>query len=241
VTLTGTSAALGNTAESGGGALASGVLTGGLYAENVASEEGGGVDIIYGELHDAEIRDNTAPDGGGVWVYTDSVFSGLHVHGNTATARGGGVFVECCGFATAYTYTYVYAGLAVSDTVIEGNTADEGGGIHAEGEWSVKADDTEIRGNTARLGGGAFIDDLMSLELRGASAVVGNVATAEGGGVYGDFGPRTVASYAADWGAASSADDNVPDDVNLAGVLSYIGYEAGETFTCDQGICTPAP
>jgi len=78
-------------------------------------------------------------------------------------------------------YTGGSRGVNVRDCIIEGNTADIGGGVAGTSLflWSDRYLDTVIRDNMATSGAGGFL--LFSADLRGVE-VTGNTATIGGGG-----------------------------------------------------------
>jgi predicted outer membrane repeat protein len=122
---------LDNVAAGGGGGAMwdndSSTIQGGRIAGNTAAGDGGGVHLALwavagGSIKDVVIEDNQGRNGGGMWFadqYVPVTVSGLTVQGNTATQRGGGLYMRYAGTGT------------MSSTLVASNAATlEGGGIY---------------------------------------------------------------------------------------------------------------
>lgn len=139
-------------------------------------------------LASVEVTASKALGGGGIatsgllTLEAGSVVGGASAAtANTATASGGGIFVESDGTMV------MKRGSRVSGNTASGNTtANIGGGIANEGaltleDGSVVGGDSAEEANVAAFGGG--IGNLGRATLKGGSVVSGNTATANGGGI----------------------------------------------------------
>jgi fimbrial isopeptide formation D2 family protein len=143
----------------GGGVLSAGPFNmyGGLIADNIAAREGGfqpmagggGILIngnattITGGVISNNSADGVSLGGGGILVYVgDCEITDFVVSDNTTTIYGGGIYVRLEGTLT------------VTDSVISGNTAYDGGGIYNLGTTYINS--SLITGNTASHDGGGI-------------------------------------------------------------------------------------
>ncbi len=169
-----------------------------------------------GTLTGLTIRDNQAAGfGGGLAVSAggDVTASGLVITGNSSGSYGGGVYVQGNGIlrlsrstVAGNSATTLGGGLAVlggqqtvqlDQILVEGNTSEGmGGGLFwgasvggGVGQFTVR--NSTVSGNTAVDGGGVAVAGNASLTNL---TVVGNSASARGGGVYSSQGAGTTAS-----------------------------------------------
>jgi uncharacterized repeat protein (TIGR01451 family) len=199
---------LGNSAFQGGGVYvntdtATLDARGGAISRNSASDDGGGVFVVYGTvtLSGTQVSGNTASDdGGGVFLYQGTGrlnAAGGEIKRNFAVSDGGGVYVA---FGTAtlsgtqvYSNSasddgggmYVYQGTAtLSGAQVYSNAAsDQGGGVFVErGVARLEASAGAINHNFASFGGGVCVT-FGTATLNGTQ-VYSNSASHEGGGVY---------------------------------------------------------
>jgi predicted outer membrane repeat protein len=123
-------------------------LGGGIY-----SEEGALAGLVI--LTDTNVLNNTASDGGGIWVGTSLAARTSAIYANHAT-RGGGVFVSGSG---------VHGTTTFDDGTISGNSAGSyGGGVYVDASATVKLSSATIARNRARTsfpsaggGGGVYV------------------------------------------------------------------------------------
>ena len=120
--------------------------TGSTFAENIATEEGGGISIDnFGkvEIKDTVVRDNKAgADGGGIENSgMRTTFDRLRVTGNKATIDGGGI------------YNSSSDEFLVIDSTMQGNTALDGGGFANAPDADLIIKQSSIIGNFARMPG----------------------------------------------------------------------------------------
>ena len=149
--------------------------------------EGGGIYIneLYAplEIRDSTINDNTAYDGGGLYIeetdeYGTTTIDSTTISGNTASGGGGGIWAD-----------ELYGGLTLTDSTIADNSAAYyGGGLYFGGEGSdapVVVERTTISGNHADGGGGgvSFWDEGTQTLLFVNSTISGNSAGEDGGGI----------------------------------------------------------
>jgi hypothetical protein len=141
---------------------------------------GGGVYASDCNLHLAHvvIEDNSAKYGGGVWIKgAAALLSAMEttIRGNTADYTGGGIAI---GSKDA----------TLSDTFVEGNTSQEGGGIWCSG-GAVKLLNSQVIANQARAfhskvgyGGGLYVGSQCAVDVIGTT-LSDNVAVEGGGGI----------------------------------------------------------
>ena len=173
--------------------MCSGKITANAVDSN--SESGGGVYVYDGTfiMHGGTISDNSANNGGGVFVGNNGEFTMQNgtITGNTAVYDGGGVynqntFTMSGGEISSNTATRdgggVYGGLTMSSGKITSNKATTGGGVEAVGD-AVQITGGEITGNTATNEGGGVCFYNSNLTISSAAKVANNKA-AKGGGVF---------------------------------------------------------
>ena len=147
-----------------------------VMIDNTVAGEGGGLSGGgWGLVHllRTVVAGNQAQSGGGVSIHDGASLSTAFsdVSDNTAANEGGGVVL--------------YDGtLELIDSVVQGNTADVGGGVARLDDWStpVTLTGTVLSSNEARLGAGVYLSALGGSVVGGR--LEGNTATAQGGGMY---------------------------------------------------------
>ncbi len=126
------------------------------------ADDGAGVWLARGELeiHDAQLLDNHAERGGGVFAVSPDLpvrLVGVEASGNRAD-EGGGLWLD----GTAH--------LRSAD--IHRNTATHGGGVWLDG--SITGTDSRVSGNSALQGGGMWVTgEVSGLVVSGNDAAVG--------------------------------------------------------------------
>ncbi|MFM9105420.1 MAG: hypothetical protein ACKOWF_01820 [Chloroflexota bacterium] len=176
---------------------------GGLYIEPGASLTMNGSSSISGNTSGSYGGAVSTLDGATVTMNDDSVMSG-----NIASSEGGAVHLYSTGSAlvmngraaitgnTSGSSGYgggvvVYEDSVLTmndDSAISENTADRGGGVWAENYADevnvVMHENSRISSNDASLGAGVYLNQAAQLTMDGSSAISGNTATGDGGGVY---------------------------------------------------------
>lgn len=146
---------------------------------NMADFHGGAIFDINDAttyVRDSTIRDNSAPLGGGIFVYHGGLLSveGSNINNNSASTEGGGINL---GHG---------AELVVNDSVISFNhSARRGGGIFKDGgadRLPTTITESTFEGNTADWGGGAIFIWRTPLTIAG-SQFLENQAGEYGGGL----------------------------------------------------------
>jgi len=147
------------------------IMNGGEISSNSSLESldghGGGVSVGSNEsddrstfiMNDGKIFNNTAEQGGGVFMYRGTfTMNGGEIFNNEASTWGGGVF------ASGKTFTMnggkIYDNIATGQKNISGqdDVIGEGGGVNAIGNtFTMKGG--EISGNTANQGGGVSVNN----------------------------------------------------------------------------------
>jgi CSLREA domain-containing protein len=142
-------------------------------------------------LADCTINDNRAEAGGGIWNEAgDVTLTNCTLNGNEGVGGGGGIYQWSDGL------------LSVTDSVIEENTANFGGGIYSNvgtvdvtgsGIFnyigSVGLENSTVAGNHANIAGG-LANGAGTVYLTN-SAVNNNTAEKDGGGIYDAIGLLT--------------------------------------------------
>lgn len=195
----------GNRADAGGGVyiIYTDVPTYRVQIARNQAQYGGGVYIdrdSHCAMQSCEVRENTAREGGGVFLYGGEgdaaleLKTGGNIIGNTAEV-GGGVLCNTAWFflngGEVLQNTARYSGGGVflhhgrmdsSYSYVEGNSATEeaGGGVYVGEQSTFVADGLHVDKNTARIGGGVGIQGGSQFELR-AGGVSGNTAQCGGG------------------------------------------------------------
>ncbi len=167
---------------------------GGIYNKNATlniknteikhnkAPEGGGIFITNDakvNISEAKITENTSTVGGGIYsslVKNDTVINKTEIRKNTSEKMGGGVFL--------FGYKgYGYSNLKLSESKINENTANNGGGIYLYGS-SANIDKSEITNNKAsQYGGGIYKNKSdQNLNITGSN-FKGNSAI-DGGGIF---------------------------------------------------------
>ncbi|MCM1367771.1 MAG: hypothetical protein NC184_03055 [Roseburia sp.] len=174
-----------NTAATGGGGISINadvtvtISSARILSNHVTAGWGGGICMTTGSLDvtTADIRDNDARVGGGVYVgdgdfeMTGGTIGGNSAeNGNTASESGGGVYVASSG-----TFT-------MNGGKISGNGAEKGGGVYiaygasSAGEFEMIG--STISGNEASVnGGGVYVDGYSTkstFSVSGAVQITGN-------------------------------------------------------------------
>ncbi len=168
--------------EAGGLVTASEVLIQGNGTGGVAVVDGG--DLVIDTL--STISENTGP---GITCLTGAqVDTSASIFGNLATAGGGIVAGSTCDMNI------------LNNSAISANNATLGGGIYASSGATVLVDGavasvyaTEIADNTATdQGGGIYATGATTTVLIRNTAVTGNVAGLEGGGIWAGLGAKVI-------------------------------------------------
>lgn len=180
-----------------------------------AEGSGGGGICVYGTgakviLNDGtSVKDNTAPDGGGIDSNGAVEMKNAIISGNSTTGVGGGIAL--------FTDSYGTGSLKMSSGIIENNTAGtEGGGfwgsnftmtggtiqnnnagtlaggVLVNGTGACSMSGGTITNNTSTYsGGGLFVDDNTPFTM-GGGTISNNTAGGDGGGIYNDNGNITI-------------------------------------------------
>ena len=184
LTITGGAAVDGGAIYANGGDIVLG--SGAAITGNAATGSGGGVFLTGAgsslTLNSGSVvSGNTAQDGGGIASQGGAVTvqGGADVTGNTATGKGGGIFISDAPLIVTGSGTLI-GGAA-------GNTAQNGGGVFSIGETASVAlsGGADVTGNAATGNGGGIYNDSAALTITGGGTTVsGNSATVHGGGVF---------------------------------------------------------
>ena len=177
-----------------------------------ASSEGGGLGVMGGKditLDNTKVTNNSAKDGGGIWVRDDvdtavTIKNDCVISGNKSVYGGGGIFIRqdnnkkiSASIENALIennstangggiYLIRKVGLTLKDTRILGNNATNGGGIFAYDGSTINADNATVSGNKAANGGGLYLwntSGSILADLRN-SFIENNTATGWGGGIF---------------------------------------------------------
>ncbi|MEZ4236940.1 MAG: hypothetical protein R3F59_12470 [Myxococcota bacterium] len=222
LTLLGTTEVVGNEGTDGGGAfLVVATLNGGTLSGNDA-QVGGGILAYGGTIHDVVVTGNTATSGGGVAAVDAVALSDVTIADNVAD-WGGGLATD--------DFAYPPEPTRLTGCTLSGNQASTGGGAHVTRE--LDATDTTFADNGALRGAGLYLQAPASFD---GGAIVGNVATAGGGGLQLDDGiVHDARAVVRGTDLGEGAQDNVPSDVLTGDGDHAFGVDA--TFDCDGVSC----
>jgi len=150
-------------------------------------------------IDDGAINDNTAINGGGVYIHDRGTFEmkGGTIGGNTASGDGGGVYTDI--YANVYISggtignansaingggVYMKAGTFDMNggTILENHFTGNGGGVHMANGILKISGAAKISGHSGHSGGGIYINE-GTLEMRGGT-ISKNTTKSDGGGVY---------------------------------------------------------
>lgn len=193
-TLTLDSAVLtGNQAVRGGGLFANGCALTIKYSTitgNTATGMGGGATLenCSGRLRDSEISENTAPEGGGLYVWGGTVTVQLNeILDNESTTTDETLHGEGGGGAGLF----VYGAAPVRDNLIQGNTsAYNAGGLYLYYASGIVEGNTVLENYAARDGGGVYMNYATSTVS--GNTVSDNEAGDDGGGLRAYRGSSTI-------------------------------------------------
>lgn len=182
VTVGGSAAISGNTAEVNGGGIALGAAADVSRSIQRYTSVPGALEFVVGGTAPAQKPEYTAWSGTPGTVGAVNVSDSTSIVNNTAGRLGGGI------------YNHDVALNVTTDSALRGNTAAAGGGLAAEGTKTVTVS-TAVTGNTAgSYGGGVYVGAGASVTVQGD--VTDNTA-AHGGGAFIDSFARTDAGITA--------------------------------------------
>lgn len=160
----------------------------GTFKQNRAKSGGGAVAIFtQGTLviNDAEIFENEATYGGGIWVRKAyATINDVHVFNNKATESGGGLQAQ--GIDMPFQKTC----LTLKNAHIENNEAPLGGGIFIGGTGKIYIEGGLVENNVADNGGGLYVGTL-GYGIISKIEIKNNEARNAGGGVYCQRGSKS--------------------------------------------------
>ncbi len=188
---------------------------------NYANSTGGGVQAITLDMSGGEIHDNSAANGGGVYIVQgtagsvnpESSISGGKIYNNTArTGSGGGV----------YENSYPNKLYIKGDVEIYDNSAySYGGGVYATDLFTFSGG--IITGNTAQRGGGVYIAGYL-----GQSATIA-ISGTDSGVIYDNT--ATTVNYGNDVAMGYSSSYTVSSDNSTGKAYPSLSMGAASTFT----------
>jgi len=168
-----------------------------VTVKNGSADNGGAIYVNNSSilrLNNSVVEESSATvDGGGIYVIGTAFIENSIIRGNTATRLGGGVF------------SYYIGRVTLTDSTVDGNAADNGGGIGCRGEgtgsliWNdskLTITGTTISGNTASSSGGGIYffgssTSLSNSELLVTNSTISGNTAYYGGGAYLRFKFKT--------------------------------------------------
>lgn len=191
------------------------------YLENRNSELGGGAVVVYGKasFDNITMSNCTAKNGGAIYVVSggDVSFAGKIV--DCSAQNGGGIYVESG--ATLLVSGKLKLDLTYSESLIKGNTAQNGGGVFSLGNTTVTH--ASIKENSAENGGGIFANVNSSLTIAKDAVIKGNKITKENGLGAGIYAVGYLYMSEAEISDNKSAE-------NITGVVGGGVYASGVSF-----------
>ena len=187
------------------------------------------------------IEGNKAKSGGGISVNPDEAdiaslsISYAKISDNTATENGGGIYLN------GVVYAVSNGGTLLSDTLISGNTALNGGGIYAtatgEDICTLSLSGGSITNNTASSNGaGIYVDEKSALNISGNVSVSNNTVNSAANNVYLESGVIVNGSddTANNISSVSGAIGITLAD-NYSGIFAYSANSNSAAFSSDAG------
>jgi hypothetical protein len=206
----------------------------------------GGTLKIYDGVTITGFKNTGNSRGGGVNVYGTFYMYGGVIAGNSAGANGGGVYVSGGIFNMSGGTIGKIVDETDGSTIIEGNTALNGGGVYVDTYGTFTMSDTaKIQGNEATDGGGVYITGTASTSTTttftmSGGIIAGNKATTRGGGVYMNYSTFEMSGgyiYGSDYGTESLRNKANPTYFvaslyfyNSGGSATYKGDYAGKNY-----------
>ncbi|MFC1890089.1 MopE-related protein, partial [Thermodesulfobacteriota bacterium] len=218
----------GNSVSERGGGIScfnsSPTITNCTISGNSVSERGGGISCLSSSpmITNCTISSNTANDyGGGIYCAASSspVITNCTISGNSVSGYGGGIYCHGDGEPTITNRTImdnktvggrIYyhrdSEPTIENCTISDNTASYGGGISCS-RSSPTIRNCAIMYNTATLGGGIYCYSCFSWPPPAIMncTISGNIASAEGGGIYCTRSPLTITNCTI---SGNTADDD---------------------------------
>ncbi len=191
---------------------------------NMADEDGGGIYCLLNStpnLTNVTISGNTASSGygGGMYLHhlSNANMENVTICNNSAFS-GGGIYSRA-------------SGVSMETGAILNNTAENGGGLFSWGNSRIELKNVVIAGNTAATGAGMY--GLNAVPFFENVTIVNNIATENGGGV---FGVDTIFLYLKN----SILWENAPDEIYLSGEESpsFVSVSRSDIQGGPDGIIT---
>jgi hypothetical protein len=152
-----------------------------MVSNNTATHgRGGGLFVYAGdsEVRGNIIENNTAPEGGGLYVQSGATILGNTIFSNAAT-YGGGLYL-------AYAPSYKVPALVSANDILSNSAAFYGGGLYVWDHHARVVGNT-LSGNSAVAEGGGVWASHSSLSLEG-NTIVDNQTDGNGGGLWLEYG-----------------------------------------------------
>lgn len=153
-----------------------------------ASSEGGGLSVRGGKdvtLDNTKVTNNSAKDGGGIWVRDDvdtnvTIKNNCKITGNKSVYAGGGVMVR--------QDFNKKIGISIENSTIENNSAANGGGIYLIRKAHLDLKNTSVSKNNAVYGGALFLTQGASVSSAEKTTMNNNNTTLGGGSLWVETG-----------------------------------------------------
>ena len=153
-----------------------------------ASSEGGGLSVRGGKdvtLDNTKVTNNSAKDGGGIWVRDDidtnvTIKNNCKITGNKSVYAGGGVMVR--------QDFNKKIGISIENSTIENNSAANGGGIYLIRKAHLDLKNTSVSNNNAVYGGALFLTQGASVSSSEKTTMNNNNTTLGGGSLWVESG-----------------------------------------------------
>jgi predicted outer membrane repeat protein len=213
-----------------------------------ADDDGGAIDDQNSNttVTGSSISDNSAPEGGGLWLESADEVTSSTFSDNTATRGGGGMdggTISNSTFSdnTALAGGAVYGGGTITDSTFTGNTASGQGSQGGAVEESGRITGSTFDGNSASYGGAVYGGSITASTFDDNSASYGGAVAVLSGSITGStfYDNSASSSGGAIWGedgTVSLTDSTlVSNTAGTGGGIYFFPLDSGQTFTVTHG------
>ncbi|MHC4123132.1 MAG: right-handed parallel beta-helix repeat-containing protein, partial [Planctomycetota bacterium] len=209
---------------------------GGIYIESDISYHGGEPVILSPTIKNCVISNNQAEFGGGIYCDgADLTISNCQITGNYSQEAGGGI--HCYGSSYPYQSSY----LTINDSLINNNSANNGGGVYTNNSRHLKITRSQIIGNSATNNGGGVYSHYTDKKNLIINSIISSNKANQGAGFYdyqiyyfcypAEFINCTISSNAAE---SIGGGVLMPNNQSTADFTGCILWGNSDTNGCDE-------